>query len=108
MIRVAFLFLILAMPAHAGPFKLFRPRHQSAAPAARTGSSLSALESATISAQFGVAAHRGGSYAFEGVGFSSVSADAALRNCCFYGQRQIVESAVVQGNRGWFACIRYR
>lgn len=106
MIRSVFLLVLLAIPAHGAPLKLFgrsRP-----APAARTGSNLSALESATISAQTGVAAHRGGSYAFEGVGFSTVSADQALRNCCYYGQRQIVESAVVQGNRGWFACIRYR
>jgi hypothetical protein len=106
MIRSVFLLVLLAIPAHGAPLKLFgrsRP-----APAARAGLNLSALESATISAQNGVAAHRGGSYAFEGVGFSTVSADQALRNCCYYGQRQIVESAVVQGNRGWFACIRYR
>jgi len=106
MIRSVYLLILLAIPAHGAPLKLFgRPRP---APAAKAGSNLSALESATISAQTGVAAHRGGSYAYEGVGFSTVSADQALRNCCFYGQRQIVESAVVQGNRGWFACIRYR
>ena len=106
MIRSVFCLLVLATMAHAGPFGLFRPRPHGGGTSG--GGNLSAFESASISAQTGVMAHRGGSYAFEGVGFSSVSADAALRNCCYWGQRPVVESAVVRGNRGWFACVRYR
>ena len=106
LIRMILLLAIMALPAQAGPFGLFRPRQRPAAQS--SGSSLSAHESASLSAQIGVCAHRGGVYAFEGVGYSSVSADQALRNCCYYGQRTIVESAVVRGDRGWFACVRYR
>jgi len=93
--------------AQAGPFGLFRPAQKQSSNRV-TGGNLSAYESASISAQQGRMAHRGGSYAYEGVGYSPVSPDAAMRNCCFYGQRQIVESAVVRGTNGWYACIRYR
>jgi hypothetical protein len=74
----------------------------------RASVGLSAHQSASISASTGVMAHRGGSFRYEGVGFSSASADAALRNCCYWGTRPVVESAVVRGSRGWFACVRYR
>lgn len=107
MLRSFLLLLVLAVPCHAGPFRLFRKPARTSGPA-YSGSSLSAYESASISAQVGVAAHRGGVYAYEGVGFSTIGPDHALRNCCYYGQRTIVESAVVQGSRGWFACVRYR
>jgi hypothetical protein len=45
----------------------------------------------------------------EGIGFSSSSPDAALRNCCYYGRYRIVEKAVAWSpvRRGWFAVIRY-
>lgn len=79
-----------------------------ASPAQRVSVGLSAHQSASISASTGVMAHRGGSFRYEGVGFSSASADAALRNCCYWGTRPVVESAVVRGSRGWFACVRYR
>lgn len=92
--------------AEAGPFRLFRPRQRVSYQSG--GPELSALESARISAATGVMAHRGGTYAFEGVGFSTVSPDAALANCCYWGTKTVVESAVVEGSRGWFACVRYR
>jgi hypothetical protein len=44
----------------------------------------------------------------EGVGFSSVSAEDAEKNCCFYGKYRIREKAVARGPRGWFAVIRYQ
>jgi hypothetical protein len=53
-------------------------------------------------------AHRGGSFRFEGVGFSTRSAQAAIHNCCFWGQKTPVEIAVSRGRNGWFACVRYR
>jgi hypothetical protein len=43
----------------------------------------------------------------EGIGFSTSSSDAALRNCCYYGRYRIVEKGVARGPRGWFAVIRY-
>jgi len=69
---------------------------------------LSAQASAQCSAQCGRMAHRGGSYRYEGVGFSTISAQAAIRNCCYYGQRTPVEIGVSRGRNGWYACVRYR
>ena len=48
----------------------------------------------------------------EGIGFSSSSALAAEKSCCFYndamrGRYRIVEKGVARGSRGWFAVIRY-
>ena len=43
----------------------------------------------------------------EGIGFSSVSADAALRNCCYFGRYRIVEKGVARGPKGWYAVLRY-
>ena len=68
----------------------------------------SAQQSANASAAQGRMAHRGGSYRYEGVGFSSVSAQQAIRNCCYYGQRTPIEIAVSRGRNGWYACVRYR
>jgi len=50
----------------------------------------------------------------EGIGFSTVSPEAAEKNCCFYqeavrGRLRIVERAVSwsPARRGWFAVLRY-
>lgn len=45
----------------------------------------------------------------EGIGFSTVSPQAAEKNCCYYGRYRIVEKAVAWSpvRRGWFAVIRY-
>ena len=48
----------------------------------------------------------------EGIGYSMVSADAAVRSCCYYsdamrGRYRIVERGVARGPRGWYAVIRY-
>ena len=68
----------------------------------------SAQQSANASAAQGRMAHRGGSYRYEGVGFSAASAQQAIRNCCYYGQRTPIEIAVSRGRNGWYACVRYR
>ena len=68
----------------------------------------SAQQSANMSAAQGRMAHRGGSYRYEGVGFSTVSAQQAIRNCCYYGQRTPIEIGVSRGRNGWYACVRYR
>lgn len=64
----------------------------------------------TIAAR-GVLYHPGGSFAggsHEGVGFSTVSADDAVKRCCFWGQRTPIGIGVARGVRGWFACVLYR
>ncbi len=45
----------------------------------------------------------------EGIGCGSTP-EAARRNCCFFGKRQIVEEGVAYSpaRRQWFAVIRYR
>jgi hypothetical protein len=48
----------------------------------------------------------------EGIGYSSVSADAAVRSCCYYadamrGRYRIVERGVARGPRGWYAVLSY-
>lgn len=45
----------------------------------------------------------------EGIGCGA-TAEQARRNCCFFGQRQIVEEGVAYSpaTRRWFAVIRYR
>jgi hypothetical protein len=46
---------------------------------------------------------------YEGIGMGSTP-EAARRNCCFFGRRQIVEEGVAYSpvRRMWFAVIRYR
>jgi hypothetical protein len=68
----------------------------------------SAQEDAESMARTGILRHCGRNAGTrEGIGFSSVSADAALRSCCYYGRYRIIDKAVVRGPRGWFAVIRY-
>lgn len=101
--------------AKAGPFGLFgRRSNGNAAPAqaaSNTGyiSSLAtAQDAAYYMARIRRIGHFGGNrYAAEGVGMGG-SPDAAIRNCCFYGRRQIAEQGVAQGADGmWYACCRY-
>lgn len=67
----------------------------------------SAQQDAETMARTGILRHCGTAGRREGIGFSSASPDAALRNCCYYGRYRIVEKAVARGPRGWFAVIRY-
>ena len=70
----------------------------------------SAHDDATVMARTGVMRHCGRAGGRrEGIGFSTVSADHAVRSSCFYGRYRIVERAVVWSpiRRGWFAVIRY-
>jgi hypothetical protein len=75
---------------------------------ARRVSITSAQQDAETMARTGVLRHCGTAGGRrEGIGFSSSSPDAALRNCCYYGRYRIVEKGVARGPRGWFAVIRY-
>ena len=49
-----------------------------------------------------------GSGGYEGVGFSTVSADHAISKCCFWGQRTPLGIGVARGRDGWYACVLYR
>jgi hypothetical protein len=66
----------------------------------------SAQDDANEMARTGILRHRGGQ-GYEGIGFSTVSGDAACRASCYWGQRRVKEVAVSRGSRGWFACVRY-
>ena len=54
--------------------------------------------------------HLGGGFGggnAEGIGFSTYSAQHALNNCCFTGQRRVAGSSVVRGRDGWYAVKIY-
>lgn len=70
-----------------------------------------AQHKANVQAGNGVMRHIGGSFGagrFEGVGFSTVSADDAIRQCCYWGQRTPVDIGVARGQNGWFATVLYQ
>ena len=60
-------------------------------------------------ARTGVLRHCGRSGGIlEGIGMSSVSADAALRRCCYWG-RPYREIGLARSRSGiWYAVVRYR
>jgi hypothetical protein len=59
-------------------------------------------------ARTGVFGHRGRhGRCREGIGFSTVSADDAVRRCCFYNTLTPREIGVAKGRRGFYAVIRY-
>lgn len=56
------------------------------------------------------AVHVGGGFGgdtHEGCGFSTVSADDAVRRCCYFGQLPIREVGVARGVAGWHATVIY-
>lgn len=69
---------------------------------------VSAQDHATIIARRGALVHSGCSQ-YEGIGTGSTP-EAARRNCCFFGKRQIAEEGVAYSpiTRRWYAVIRYR
>lgn len=79
----------------------------------QTTTIVSAQQSAEDMARTGVLRHCGRTGGRrEGIGFSTVSADQAVRSCCYYqdamrGRYRIVERGVARGPRGWFAVLRY-
>jgi hypothetical protein len=55
--------------------------------------------------------HVGGGFGngnYEGVDFSTVSPDAAIKKCCYWGQRPPVDIGVARGINGWYATVIYR
>lgn len=103
-----------AAGVQAGPFGFINRRQGSPvgpvqATAQTAASGLwTAAQAAAHCASLGRIGHFGNpTGGYEGVGFSTASADAAVRNCCFWGQRQPRDIGVCRGANGWFACVRY-
>jgi hypothetical protein len=71
------------------------------------GGTSSAQGVAEMQAQANSCRHFGGNDGYEGVGYSSVSADDAIRHCCYWGQRKPRDVGVARGRNGWYACVRY-
>lgn len=67
----------------------------------------SAQDDADYMARTGILKHRGGQQGYEGIGFSTVSGEAATQASCYWGQRRVKSIGVARGPRGWFACVRY-
>ncbi len=70
-----------------------------------------AQQKALQQATSGQMRHVGGSMGtgrYEGVGFSTSSADDAIRKCCYWGQRTPVGIGVSRGQNGWYATVLYR
>lgn len=45
----------------------------------------------------------------EGLGYSTVSANAAIRRACYWDSgRAVSDIGVARGVRGWYAVVRYR
>ena len=70
-----------------------------------------AQQKAEEHARLGRGGHLGGSLGaggFEGTGWSAGSADAAVRSCCYWGQRTPIDIGVARGANGYFAVVHYR
>ena len=55
--------------------------------------------------------HVGGSFGtgrYEGVGFSTRSADEAIRSACYWGQKTPVGIGVAKGAKGYYATVLYK
>ena len=81
-----------------------------AVPAPGTAAHGSAQWKAEQSARLGSVQHLGGGFgggSFEGNGFGA-TADQAIRNSCFWGQRTPIEIGVARGANGYYATIFYR
>jgi len=69
----------------------------------------SAQQVAEDNARRGVLAHCGRHRGrLEGIGFSPISADHAVKNCCFWNSgRRVREIGVARGVRGYYAVVWY-
>lgn len=87
----------------------FHPPYDRPAVAGQIVSNSAAQNKANRMASTGRMSHAGplaGPY--EGVGFSTRSADSAIRACCYWGRRTPIAIGVARGARGWYACVGYR
>ena len=109
MVRVllaSVLVLVFVCDVEARVFRRGRTSSVSASVSFNGGPQSVASAKASYKASRGITGHVGGSFGgarYEGVGFSTASAQAALNNCCYTGQKRVAGSAVVKGARGYFA-----
>lgn len=97
--------LLTCSSAFAGPFRRSSGSVYQAAPA---GADLSTAQgAANAMAAAGRMAHFGGNPGYEGVAFSTTSADDAITRCCYWGTMPVAEIGVARGAAGWYACVRY-
>ena len=109
---VLVLVLIVGSSVEAGPFGVFsrktnnRPVTTNNRPI--VNASLGTAQGvANYLASIRKIGHFGGNSGKEGVGMASTP-QAAIRNCCYYGQYPVRDSGVAQGSNGmWYACCRY-
>lgn len=112
--------LIASSNVCAGPWGLFRRNQNGGQPGTTQAAPVPVYAVADFRAtcagvaqrmaEIGRIRHFGnpGPWPYEGVGMAATR-EGAIRNCCYYGRRQLMESAAVQGANGyWFACNRYR
>ena len=99
--------LSLTAVAHAKPRRQYQ-NHQPVQNAVRAMTN-TAQGVAEACASMGRLQHLGGNGGMmEGIGMASTP-EAAVRNCCYYGQIAIQDQGVAQGSNGmWYACIRGR
>lgn len=114
MLRIAIavsLILFFALDAHAWPrWRRARSRTTISRTVYSGGPQSVASAKARRAAASRIKGHLGGGFGgayAEGVGFSTYSAQSALNNCCFTGQRRVAGSAVVRGSDGWYAVKIY-
>jgi hypothetical protein len=71
-----------------------------------------AQQKAGLMASFGRLSHGIGAPCppgqYEGIGYSTASAQDAIRSCCYWGRRTPISIGVAQGRNGWYACVRYQ
>lgn len=77
-----------------------------APPAAGYGPAAAKAQSIAASGRLSHAGALVGTY--EGIGYSTRSADEAIRSCCYWGARQPVDIGVARGSGGWYAVVGYR
>lgn len=44
---------------------------------------------------------------YEGVGWSTLSAQDAIQRCCYWGTRPVAQIGTYRGTDGWYACVMY-
>lgn len=69
-----------------------------------------AQSKANQAASRGIKGHVGGGLGgarYEGVGWSTSSAESALQSCCYWGSRPVAQMGVARGHDGWYACVLY-
>jgi len=70
-----------------------------------------AQQKSNTMANRGIRGHVGGSlggYGAEGVGWSTRSAQDAIQNTCYWGERPVGEIGVSRGANGWYSTVLYR